>query len=347
MRPGDRPSVFVGFGDLMLRLATPGNQRIVQAGQFEARYTGAEANVAVSLTAYGIPTRIASRVPEGELGQACINQLRQYGLDTRFIARGGDRLGLFYLETGAAQRASTVIYDRTGSSFVTATPDDYDWEAILEGAGWLHFSGTAPALGPTVQEVLLRGLEVARSAGVTVSCDLNYRSRLWAREEARSAMSRIVPFVDVLIGNEEDASAMLDVHASGSDLTTGELPIDSYLEVAGQLIDRYGLRLVATSLRTSLSASSNRWAGLLTDGTVHAVSQTYTIEPIVDRVGGGDSFAAGVIFGQMTGAGLQETAEFAVAASCLKHSIPGDFNLVSLAEVEALAGGDASGRVRR
>jgi 2-dehydro-3-deoxygluconokinase len=347
MRAGDRPSVFVGFGDLMLRLATPGNERIVQAGQFDARYTGAEANVAVSLAAYGIPTRIASRVPEGELGQACINQLRQHGIDTRPIARGGDRLGLFYLETGAAQRASTVIYDRAGSSFVTASSADYDWDMILDGAGWLHFSGTAPALGTTVQDVLLEGLEVARSAGVTVSCDLNYRSRLWTREEARQAMGRIMPFVDVLIGNEEDAAAMLDVHASGSDITAGELPVDSYLEVAGQLIDRYGLPRVATSLRTSLSASSNRWAGLLTDGTTHAISRTYTIEPIVDRVGGGDAFAAGVIFGRMTGAGLQETAEFAVAASCLKHSIPGDFNLVSLAEVEALAGGDASGRVRR
>lgn len=344
MTAGD---VFVGFGDLMLRLATPGQQRIVQAGSFEARYTGAEANVAVSLSTFGIPTRIASRVPANEVGQACVNQLRQYGIDTGAIARGGDRLGLFYLETGAAQRASTVIYDRAGSSFATSTRADYDWHAILAGAGWLHFSGTAPALGPAVREVLLEGLTAARATGVTVSCDLNYRARLWSMDEARREMARIMPYVDVLIGNEEDAATMLDVHARGSDVRSGELPVASYLEVAGQLIERHGLRLVATSLRTSLSASSNRWAGLLVDPEGHAVSPTYTIEPIVDRVGGGDSFAAGVVYGMMTDMDLQATVDLAVAASCLKHSIPGDFNLVSLEEARALAAGDASGRVRR
>ncbi len=337
----------VAFGELLMRLEPPGHQRIVQAGSFDVGYTGGEANAAALLAGLGVETAAVSRVPANEVGQACINHLRRYGIDTTHIARGGERLGLFYLETGASQRASKVIYDREHTSLRSASAADFDWPAILDGADWLHFSGTAPASGPVVIGVLEEGLRLAQEQGVKVSCDLNYRRKLWTPEEARAAMTRLMPFVDILIGNEEDAITVFGITAEHIDVVQGELDTGSYRRIAGELMERYQLQAVATTLRTSISASVNRWAGLLFDGTEQYLSRTYDIDPIVDRVGGGDSFAGGLIYSLLHEVGPQASVEFAVAASCLKHAVPGDFASLSLQEIEALAGGDASGRVQR
>lgn len=338
---------FVGFGDLLMRLEPPDHQRFVQASSFQVGFTGAEANAAVLLAGLGVPARVASRVPDSPIGQACVNFLRRYGLDTSTVVRGGERLGIFFAETGAAQRASTIVYDRAHSSFATSGPADYDWSAILDGAAWLHFSGTAPALGESVRGALREGLQQARDQGVTVSCDLNYRARMWSPEQASAEMTRLAPFIDVLFGNEEDAATVFGVKARGSDVTKGELPVDSYQAVAEQLMQTYGFGTVATSLRTSISASHNRWAGMMSTPNGHHVSRTYDVTPIVDRVGGGDSFAGGLVFGLLRGDEPQDCVEFAAAASCLKHSIPGDLDLVSEDEVRSLVAGDGSGRVRR
>lgn len=337
----------VAFGELMMRLNPPSNERIVQASEFEVRFTGGEANAAVLLAGLGLQTYAVARVPANELGQACVNYVRRFGVNTDFVARGGDRLGIMYLETGASQRGSKVIYDRDHTSMQGIGPADVDWPAVLEGADWLHFSGTAPALGENVLAVLRDGLAVARQLGVTVSCDLNYRAKLWGSRDARTVMTELMPFVDVLIGNEEDVAKVFGIKAEGSDVVRGELRVDSYKKVAEQVAETFDFRLVATTLRTSISASVNRWAGLLYDRTNHYLSRTYEINPIVDRVGGGDSFTGGLIYGLVRGLDKQACVDFAVAASCLKHSIPGDFNLVSLDEIEALLSGDASGRVQR
>lgn len=337
----------VGFGELMLRLTPPDHGRIVQADAFEVRYTGAEANVAVMLAGLGMDASCVSKVPLGELGQACVNYLRRFGVDTRYVARGGDRLGILYVETGAAQRASKVIYDRGHAAIRDVQPSDFDWEAVLQDADWFHFSGTAPALGPNVRTALRDGLAVARRLGVTVSCDLNYRAKLWSADEAREVMTDLMSDVDVLIGNEEDAAKVFGIHAEGSDVTRGELVLGSYEKVSMQLAQKFGLRYVATTLRTSVSASINQWAGMLFDGSSHYTSRSYEINPIVDRVGGGDAFAGGLIYGMLHEMDAQSCVEFAAAASCLKHSIPGDFNLVSLDEINTLVSGDASGRVSR
>ncbi len=337
----------VAFGELMLRLNPRGHERIVQASEFEVRFTGAEANVAVLLAGLGIDAACVSKVPTSEIGQACINYLRRFGVDTAHVARGGERLGLFYLEAGAAQRASKVIYDRDHTALRSAGPGDFDWDVILDGADWFHFSGTAPASGESVRAVLGEGLAMAKERGIQVSCDLNYRAKLWSPEEARKAMTGLMPYVDVLIGNEEDATTVFGIPAEGSDVVRGKLVVASYHRVAEQLAEMFDLRFVATTLRTSISATVNNWAGLLYDGTDHHVSRTYEINPIVDRVGGGDSFSAGLIYGFLQGMGAKSCVEFAAAASCLKHSVPGDFALLSLAEIEALVAGDASGRVQR
>ena len=338
----------VAFGELLLRLNPPGYERIVQCGSFEARFTGAEANAAALLASLGHRACAVSKVPETELGQACVNYLRRFGIDTEYVVRGGSRLGLFYLESGAAQRASLVIYDRAASAFSELSAADLDWDAILSGCSWLHFSGTAPAAGgDAVISVLREGLGLARGRGIAVSCDLNYRSKLWSPQEAREVMTELVRDVDVLIGNEEDAITVFGLDSPGIDVAQGELAVESYRSVAAQLVERFGLKVVATTLRTSVSASANRWRGLLFDGERHYTSREYEISPIVDRVGGGDSFSAGLIHGLLEDLGRQETLEFATAASCLKHSIIGDFNLVSRGEIEALIAGDASGRIRR
>lgn len=343
----DRTRGCVTFGELLLRLSPRGNERLEHAREFECRYTGAEANVAVSLVRFGIDGYVVSRVPDNEIGWACLNYLRQYGVNTDFIARGGNRLGLFYLETGASQRPSKVVYDRAGSSFAESGVTDYDWEHILADKAWLHFSGTAPAMGTQVVRVLEEGLAEAKRRGISVSCDLNYRARLWTSDEARPVMSRLMKNVDVLFGNEEDAEVVFGLKAAESDVAHGTLPRDSYASVAHQLADMFGLRTVAITLRQSISATHNRWSGMMLDRGRPFLSREYDILPVIDRVGAGDSFAAGVIYGLMSGLESQACIEFAAAASCLKHSVPGDFNLTTISEVEALTAGHESGRVQR
>lgn len=337
----------VAFGELLLRLSPPGQERIRQASMFEARYTGAEANAAVSIVNFGLPAYVVSKVPDNDVGRSCVDYLRRFGTNVDHVRFGGDRLGVFYLETGASQRPSKVIYDRAHSAFAESGPADYDWDAILRDKAWLHFSGTAPALGAGVVLALEEGLQEAKARGITVSCDLNYRAKLWSPEEAGRVMARLMPFVDVLLGNEEDAERVFGIRAGGSDVAAGKLDVDSYKVVAAQLAERFGLRCVATTLRESISASANWWAGLLFDGDRHYVSRRYLIDPIVDRVGGGDAFSGGLIYGLLSGLDPQACVEFAAAASCLKHSVVGDFNLASAAEVATLVGGNATGRVQR
>ena len=324
----------VTFGELLLSLCTKGHDRFVQAEEFVARYTGAEANVGVSLAHFGFEAYAVSKVPAHEIGQACINYLRQYGVNTDYIVRGGERLGLLYLETGASQRASKVIYDRAHSSMREVQRDEFDWDAILAGKDWLHFSGTAPALGANVVAVLTDGLQAATRLGVKVSCDCNYRSKLWGPEEAGRVLSGLMPHVDVLVCGREDAEKLFQVHA------------DNDCEAAMRLKELFNLDYVAMTLRQGVSASVNRLAGLLCDGAACHVSREYELQ-IVDRVGGGDAFTAGLIYGLLSEFDPRHTIEFATAASCLKHSIPGDFNLVTADEVEQLLAGDASGRVQR
>lgn len=334
---------FIAFGDLMLRLDARDHERLVQANRFDVKYTGAEANSGVLFASLGIPAKAVSKVPASPLGDACIAYLRKYGLDTTHVARGGERLGILYVETRAAQRPSTATYDRTGSSFATSSTVDYDWDAILCDLTWFHLAGTAPAFGPNVRAALTEGLQEAKKREILVSCDLNYRAKLWSKEEAREVMTDLAQYIDVLFGNEEDAETVFGVHAEGSDVTQGELHLDSYRKVAQQLRERYGFNKVATSLRQSLSASHNKWGGLLATHEGEYLSRTYDVAPIVDRVGDGDSFAGGLIYGLMNEWDSQTTVEFAAAASCLKHSIPVDFALLSETEIARLLDGDASG----
>lgn len=335
------------FGDLLLRLNTLGYERLAQANTFEVRYTGAEANVAAMLASLGVRADVVSRVPANEIGQACINYLRRFGIDTRHIMRGGERLGLFYLESGASQRASTVVYDRKDSTFSEIGAADVDWRDVLRGADWLHFSGTAPAMGEGVAAALREGLAYAAACGITVSCDLNYRARLWSPEQAGRVMSDLMPHVDVLIGNEEDAITVFGLDEPGIQVIQGKLEMASYRRIAEELMQRFECKYVATTLRKSMSASANRWSGILFDGKEQYVSREYEISPIVDRVGAGDSFSAGLIFGLLEGWAPQRVLDFAVAGSCLKHTIVGDFNLVTRREIEMLLDGDVSGRIRR
>lgn len=336
----------VTFGEIMLRLAPEGYLRFVQADCLEATYGGGEANVAVSLAQMGIDAVYVTKLPEHEIGQAAINSIRRYGVDTTKVVRGGDRIGIYYLEKGASQRPSKVIYDRAGSAISQAKPEDFDWDSIFEGADWFHFTGITPALNDTLADICLEACKAAKAKGITVSCDLNYRKKLWSKEKAGEVMSKICEYVDVCIANEADAEDVFGIKASNTDVVQGNVDYSGYKEVAKKLTDRFNFEKVAITLRTSLSASDNRWAGMLYDGKDFCISKEYNVH-IVDRVGGGDSFGAGLIYGQLNGYSLKETIEFAVAASCLKHSIEGDFNHVSVAEVKVLAGGDGSGRVQR
>jgi len=336
----------VTFGELMLRLAPEGYLRFVQADRFQATFGGGEANVAVALSNLGCSAAFVSKIPAHEIGQLCVNSLRYYGVDTSLIVRDGARLGVYYCEKGASQRASKVIYDRSGSAIALAKREDFDWEKILNGADWFHFTGITPALGGELPEICLDALKCCREKKIPVSCDLNYRKKLWTREEAGKTMERLMPYVDVCIANEEDAGDVFGIHAANTSLTKGEVNVEGYKDVAKQLMDRFGFSKVAITLRRSHSASDNDWGAMLYDGENFAFSKTYAVH-IVDRVGGGDSFGAGLIYSLLSGKDLQGAIEFAVAASCLKHSIEGDFNCVSVAEVEALAGGDGSGRVQR
>lgn len=334
------------FGDLLERLSPPGVRKLVQANQFEVRFTGGEANVGVSCVNYGMEAYVVSRVPDHDIGQACVNYLRRYGLDTRYIARGGDRLAIFYSETGYSQRPSKVIYDRANTSFSEVSEGTFDWEEILRDKDWLHFTGTAPAMGEGVTRELLRGLKLAHEAGITVSVDYNYRRKLWDRETARRAMEQLMPYVDVGIGNEEDCEAVFGIHAEGTDFESGSVDDRSYSIVASKMVRQYGLKMQAITLRESLSANRNGWSAILHDGVDCYTGKHYTID-LVDRIGGGDSFAGGLIYGLCSGMGKQESLDFAIAASCLKQTIEGDFNLAGKDDVLALMQGNASGRVQR
>ncbi len=336
----------VCFGELMLRLAPEGYLRFVQADTFGATYGGGEANVAVSLANYGTPATYVTKLPKNDIGQAAVNSLRRYGVDTSDIVRGGPRVGIYFLEKGASQRPSKVVYDRAGSSIALAEKGDFDWKAILEGADWFHFTGITPALGDNVAEITLEAVKTAKEMGLTVSCDLNYRKNLWSKAKAGEVMAKLAPYVDVCIANEEDAGDVFNIHATGTDITGGKLSHEGYISVAQQLTDRFGFAKVAITLRESISASDNNWAAMLYSKGEACFSKKYPIH-IVDRVGGGDSFGAGLIYGLKSGKSNAEALEFAVAASCPKHTIEGDYNMVSVDEVEKLAGGDGSGRVQR
>lgn len=336
----------ITFGEIMLRLAPEGYYRFVQAESYGATYGGGEANVAVSLANYGLDAGFVTKLPAHEIGQAGINALRRFGVDTSNIVRGGDRVGIYFLEKGASQRPSKVIYDRAGSSIATAKPEDFDWNSIFEGVEWFHFTGITPALGDNVAAICLDACKAAKEKGITISCDLNYRNKLWSKEKAGQVMGELCQYVDVCISNEEDASDVFGIKAAGTDVTAGQVNHEGYRDVAKQLADRFGFSKVAITLRTSISANDNKWAAMLYDGNECYFSKQYTIH-IVDRVGGGDSFGGGLIYACLQNMKPQEIIEFAVAASCLKHSIEGDFNQASVDEVKKLAGGDASGRVQR
>lgn len=336
----------ITFGEIMMRLNPEGYRRFVQADRFEASYAGGEANVAVGLAQFGMDAAFVSKVPAHEIGQCAVNELRRFGVDTSLILRGGDRLGLYYVEKGASQRASKVIYDRAGSAIAKAAVSEFDWDAIFENASWFHWTGITPALGGELPDICLEACKAAKAHGVTISCDLNFRKKLWTSAQANTVMSKLMPYVDVCIANEEDAKDVFGIAASGTDIAAGKLSREGYRSVAEQLCARFGFKAVAITLRGSISASDNDWAAMLYTGGEAYFSPTYHIR-IVDRVGGGDSFGAGLIYAMLNGKAPQDTVNFAVAASCLKHSIEHDFDLVSVSEVEALAAGNASGRVQR
>lgn len=336
----------ITFGEIMLRLAPHGYYRFTQAQDFEATYGGGEANVAVSLANFGEDASFVTKLPAHDIGQCAINDLRKYGVDTSNIVRGGERVGIYFLEKGASQRASQVIYDRAHSSISEATLADFDWNEIFTNVDWFHFTGITPALGDNVANICLAACKAAKEKGVTISCDLNFRKKLWTSEQANETMSKLMTFVDVCIANEEDAEKVFNIHASNTDVTSGKLNKEGYIDVAKQLSDRFGCQAVAITLRESISASDNNWAAMLYIDEEAYFSKTYPVH-IVDRVGGGDSFGGGLIYAMLMKKTPQETIEFAVAASCLKHSIEGDYNRVSVKEVENLANGDGSGRVQR
>lgn len=336
----------VTFGEIMLRLAPEGYYRFVQADTFGATYGGGEANVAVSLANYGFDAKFVTRLPSHEIGQCAVNSLRKYGVDTSYIARGGDRIGIYYLEKGASQRPSKVIYDRAGSSIYTATSADFNWDEIFKDVAWFHITGITPALCDNVAELTIEACKKAKEHDVKISCDLNYRNKLWSKEKAGEVMAKICEYVDVCIANEEDAADVFGIKASDTDVTSGEVNREGYKEVASELTKRFGFEKVAITLRESINANINNWSAMLYDGKDYYFSKRYNMQ-IVDRVGGGDSFGAGLIAACLEGYDAQSTIEFAVAASCLKHSIEGDFNMVSMDEVLKLAGGDGSGRVQR
>lgn len=336
----------VTFGEIMLRLVPEGYYRFVQVDTFGATYGGGEANVAVSLANYGFDTSFVTKLPKHEIGQAAVNALRKYGVDTSKITRGGDRVGIYFLEKGASQRPSKVIYDRAGSSIATASKEDFDWKAIFEGVEWFHFTGITPALNDEVADICLEACKAAKEQGIKISCDLNYRNKLWSKEKAGQVMGELCKYVDVCIANEEDAADVFGIHAANTDVTAGTVNHEGYKDVAKQLAERFGFEKVAITLRESISANDNNWSAMLYDGSDYYFSKKYMMR-IVDRVGGGDSFGGGLICASLNGYDSQATIEFAVAASCLKHSIEGDFNMVSMDEVLKLAGGDASGRVQR
>lgn len=342
----------ITFGEIMLRLSTPGYLRFGQAKQFDATYGGGEANVAVSLANYGMDAKFVTRLPENNIAKACLKDLRSYGVDTSSIVYGGDRLGIYFLETGAVARPSKVVYDRANSSIATIKPGDIDWKKVLEGADWFHWTGITPALSQGAADVCLEAIKAANAMGITVSCDLNYRKNLWKYgKKASEVMPALVEGSDVILGNEEDADKVFGIKPEGFDVTStgGQIDQRRFQSVGEQLMKRFPrAKKVIITLRGSINANHNTWGGVLWDGKTLYQSPRYDITHIVDRVGGGDSFMGGLIYGLLTYTGDDQKAlNFAVAASCLKHTIFGDYNQVTVAEVENLMKGDASGRVSR
>ena len=345
----------VTFGEIMLRLGAPDYLRLNQCNQFDISFAGAEANVAVSLANYGVKAEYITRLPKHPIADKCISELLSYRVDVSRVIRGGKRIGILYLETGSNMRSSCVYYDREDSSFATIGEHEIDWEEVLKEADWFHWTGITPALSESTYKACLRAIQIANRLGVTVSCDINYRGNLWSSAEAQETMTKLMPYVDVCVANEEDAEKVLGSKPGETDVTSGELEMAGYKDIFNQMCDKFGFKFVISSLRESFSASHNGWSACIMDGASREFyrSRRYEINPIVDRVGGGDSFAGGLICGLLDNQDkapvdqMKAAIEYAVAASALKHTIPGDFNLVTRADVEALAGGDGSGRVQR
>ena len=340
------PKKVVTLGEIMLRLSTPDYKRFVQADTFDVTYGGGEANVAAAICNYGENGTFVTKVPNNPIGQSAINHLRRYGVDTQYIARGGDRLGIYFLETGASMRASQVVYDRAGASIADVDISEFDFDKILEGADWFHTTGITPALSDKAAALTMAALKAAKAKGITTSIDLNYRKKLWSKAKAQQLMRELCQFVDVCIGNEEDAETCLGFKAAHSDITKGELNLDGYKDVFNQMQAKFNFKFIASSLRESYSASDNGWSALVYDGKAFHHTKKYSVR-IIDRVGSGDSFASGLIYGLVTGMSTVDAAEFGVAASALKHTIPGDLNHATLSDVKELMKGDGSGRVQR
>lgn len=336
----------VCFGEIMMRLNPEGYLRFTQAGKFDASYAGGEANVAVSLANYGLNVSYVTKLPQNDIAASAIKSLRANSVDTSDIVFGGERIGIYFVEKGASQRPSKVIYDRKYSSISMASREDFNWDDIFDGADWYHFTGITPALGDSVADICLDACKAAKAKGITVSCDLNFRKNLWSSEKAGKVMSKLMEYVDICIANEEDAEKVFGLKADKTDVSSGQLNHDAYKAVAKKLSDTFNFSKVAITLRSSISASDNNWAGMLYDGNNYYFSKNYLIH-IVDRVGGGDSFGGGLIYSLISGYSPADAIEFAVAASCLKHTIEFDFNCVSISEVQNLVSGDGSGRVQR
>ncbi len=339
----------VTFGEIMLRLSTQGFSRFVQSKQFDVSFGGGEANVAVALANYGLESHFVSKLPEHEMGQSALNELRRYGVETDYIIRGGERIGIYFLETGASQRPSKVIYDRSQSAITTIQPEEIDWQRVFENCSWFHWTGITPALGKNTRQMLQTACHAAKKTNVTISCDLNFRKKLWDSKEAQSVMKPLMKYVDVCIANEEDSEKSLGIKIGNSDVNSAKLKKESYYKTALRLKELYNFSSVAITLRESYSASRNGWSAILLDEKECKLpfqSKAYNIH-LVDRVGGGDAFASGLIYGLLTKNNTKDALEFAVAASCLKQTIPGDINLVSSEEVEKLVTGSGSGRVER
>ncbi|MBQ8194929.1 MAG: sugar kinase [Oscillospiraceae bacterium] len=341
-------SRIITFGELMLRLQPYNYERFVQCDHVQFSFGGGEANVAVSLANYGMDAAFVTKLPAHSIGQAAVNSLRRYGVDTSLIVRGGERVGIYFNEKGASQRGSVCIYDRAGSAIQKASAEDFDWNNIFDGADWFHFTGITPALGDNVAEICRQACIAAKERGVKISCDLNYRGKLWTREHARKVMTELCQYVDICIANEEDAKDVFGIEADATDIYGGVIDRDGYKSVAKQLAESFGFEMVAITLRESRSASDNGWSAMLYNVSKdeYCFSKKYDLH-IVDRVGGGDSFGGGLIYSLLNGKDTQSAVEFAVAASALKHSVEGDYNMVTVAEVEKLAGGDGSGRIQR
>lgn len=336
----------VTLGEIMLRLSTPGHSRFVQTDSFDVVYGGGEANVAVSCANYGHDAFFVTKLPKHEIGQSAVNALRRYGVRTDYIARGGDRVGIYYLESGASMRPSKVIYDRAHSAISEAVPEDFDFDAIMSGADWFHWSGITPAISDRAAELTRLACQAAKRHGVMVSVDLNFRKKLWTKEKAQAVMRPLMQYVDVCIGNEEDAELCLGFKPE-ADIEGGKTDAEGYKGIFRAMAEEFGFKYVVSTLRESFSASHNGWKAMIYDGREFYESRRYDVLPIIDRVGGGDSFSGGLIHGLLTKDTQEEALEFAVAASALKHTVPGDFNMMSVEEVEALARGNASGRVQR